>query len=79
MRDLPDEIIARLKKRAQAKGRSVEAEHRAILEAAVNAPENDPAEIARGFLEELSGRHSTDSADLIRAQRDERTARLANL
>ncbi|HYZ21372.1 MAG TPA: hypothetical protein VE690_04370, partial [Rhodopila sp.] len=35
VRDLDDEVIRRLKKRAAANGRSTEAEHRAILEAAV--------------------------------------------
>jgi plasmid stability protein len=71
VRDLADEIIRRIKRRAAANGRSAEAEHRAILEAAVRLPAEPPAEVARRFLQELAG-GGTDSADMIREQRDRR-------
>lgn len=35
VRKLDDDLVARLKRKAKAHGRSVEAEHRAILEAAL--------------------------------------------
>ena len=74
VRDLDDEIIRRIKRRAAANGRSAEAEHRAILEAAVRLPAEPPATVARRFLQEIA-EGGPDSADMIRAQRDERASR----
>ncbi len=71
VRDLDDEVIRRLKRRAAANGRSAEAEHRAILEAAVSAPEEPLAVTARRFLAELAG-GGPDSANMIRELRDNR-------
>jgi plasmid stability protein len=39
VRKLDDALVERLKARAKARGRSAEAEHRAILEAALTTPE----------------------------------------
>ena len=74
VRDLDDEVIRRIKKRASAHGRSVEAEHRAILEEAVRRPTEPPIEAARRFVAELRP-SAADSADIIRKIRDERAQR----
>jgi plasmid stability protein len=74
VRDLDDEIIRRIERRAAANGRSAEAEHRAILEAAVRLPTDPPATVARRLLQEIAD-GGPDSADMIRAQRDARALR----
>jgi plasmid stability protein len=74
VRDLDDELIRRLKRRAAAHGRSTEAEHRSILEAAVSGIETSAAEMAMRFQQELTGGR-TESADMIRDQRDTRALR----
>jgi plasmid stability protein len=75
VRDVPDETIAALKKRAQEHGRSAEAEHRAILDEALARERKEEfwkrADEIRKELEE-SGRTFTDSTELIRQARDER-------
>ena len=69
VRNLDDAVVAALKARAQAHGRSVEAEHRAILEEALR-----PTAALKERLAELraqtKGRPQTDSAAVIRAFRD---------
>ncbi|MBV9572064.1 MAG: Arc family DNA-binding protein [Alphaproteobacteria bacterium] len=72
VRDVPDKVIAALKKRAKQHGRSAEAEHRAILEQAVKPSGEDFWERAAKLREETRGRIFTDSAELIRQARDER-------
>ena len=47
VRGLKEEIVRRLRARAAAHGRSVEAEHRAILEEAVRRPHTTADAIAR--------------------------------
>ena len=65
-----DDLILRLKQRATAAGRSVEAEHRALLEAALRPGAADFAERARQLRARTQGRKTTDSAQLVRADRD---------
>lgn len=75
VRDLDDEVIRRLKQRAAAHGRSTEAEHRAILEAAVRGrAETSAVEASRRFRQEIapSGPNGTD---IIREAREERVQR----
>jgi plasmid stability protein len=74
VRDLKEETVAALKKRAKEHGRSAEAEHRAILEAALKQKKEDFWERADQMRKELeeSGRSFTDSTELIRQARDER-------
>lgn len=74
VRGLADEVIARLKRRAAENGRSTEAEHRAILEAATRVPAASRLEQARRFQQEV---HNTgiDSGEMIRQLRDERALR----
>lgn len=70
VRKLDDDLIRRLKQRAAAAGRTVEAEHRLLLEQALRPGKPSFAERARRHLEATRGRPYTDSAELIRADRD---------
>ncbi|MBY0337392.1 MAG: hypothetical protein K2X11_12310 [Acetobacteraceae bacterium] len=70
VRDVDDEVIRRLKRRAAAHGRSTEAEHRAILEAAVLTPTEQPAEAARRFQAEVRlAEGEPDAASLLHEAR----------
>jgi plasmid stability protein len=74
VRDIPDETVAALKAQAKKHGRSAEAEHRAILQEALKPKANsfwEEADELRQALEE-SGRTFTDSAELLRRDRDSR-------
>jgi plasmid stability protein len=74
VRDLKEETVAALKKRAKEHGRSAEAEHRAILEEALTQKKQDfweRADRLRKDLEE-TGRTFTDSTELVRQDRDSR-------
>jgi plasmid stability protein len=56
IRNLPDDVHARLRVRAARAGRSMEAEARAILTAAVRAEEEKPsARRLQGWVDELYG------------------------
>ena len=72
VRDISENIVSALKKRAKKNGRSAEAEHRAILEAALKPAADDfwkEADRLRNELRE-SGRRFTNSTELIRRDRD---------
>jgi plasmid stability protein len=69
VRGLEERIIETLKRRAARTGRSVEAEHRAILESAL-APELEPFAQAAARLRARTPAQTTDSADLVRQARD---------
>lgn len=66
VRNLDDDLIRRLK----ARGRSAEAEHREILERALRPGAKSFAERAARWRRLTAGRETTDSAELIRADRD---------
>lgn len=78
VRNVDDEIVARLKARAAAHGRSVEAEHREILRDALRW--NEPLRMSPGewdrraaeLRKSLEGRIHTPSEILLRESRDER-------
>ena len=70
VRKVDDELIRRLKQRAAMAGRSVEAEHRLLLEQALRPGKPSFIERARRHLQATRGRPHTDSAELIRADRD---------
>jgi plasmid stability protein len=70
VRNLDDDLIRRLKEQATAHGRSAEAEHRMILECALRPASESFAERAARWRRRTAGRESTDSAELIRADRD---------
>jgi plasmid stability protein len=69
-RNVDDDLIRRLKERATVSGRSAEAEHRAILEHAFRPGCESFAERAARWRRLTAGRGTTDSAELIRADRD---------
>jgi plasmid stability protein len=70
VRNVDDELIRRLKERAAAHGRSAEAEHRTILEQALRPGSEPFVERAARWRSLTAGREATDSAELIRADRD---------
>ncbi|MBB6254343.1 FitA-like ribbon-helix-helix domain-containing protein [Nitrospirillum iridis] len=72
VRQVDDAIVAALKTRASAHGRSVEAEHRAILEQALRPGPTDFAQRAAELRRQSAGRQAMDTTALIREARDER-------
>ena len=72
VRDLDESVVAALKARAARNGRSAEAEHRRILEAALGR-EGEMSEFAEAAARlRARFRSGLDSTELIRAARDER-------
>ena len=72
VRDVPQDVVEALKRRAAGHGRSAEAEHRLILEEALCAGRAGFWQRAAKLRAETRGRKLTDSTDLIRQDRDER-------
>jgi plasmid stability protein len=73
VRDVSDDIVAQLKERARANGRSAEAEHREILRQALfedNAARFE--ELAAQLRALTTGRRQTPAEDLLREMRDDR-------
>jgi plasmid stability protein len=73
VRNLDDDLIARLKRRAARHGRSVEAEHREILRQAL-ADEDEPSfdKLATDLRKLTERRKQTPSEILLREGRSER-------
>jgi len=73
VRNLDDDLIVRLKRRAARHGRSTESEHREILRQALSA-EVEPSfdELAAKLREMTKGRQQTPSEELQREGREER-------
>lgn len=69
VRGLDDRLIQTLKQRAARVGRSAEAEHRSILEQALR-PEMETFAEAAVRMRQRTPAQSTDSADLVRLDRD---------
>ncbi len=73
VRNIDEEIIRRLKRRAARHGRSAEAEHREILRQVLNSePDGSFEELAAKFRASTAGRKPTPSEILQREGRDER-------
>jgi antitoxin FitA len=73
VRNLDDELIARLKRRAARHGRSTEAEHREILRQALSADVEPSFDTLAAELRKLTRRRKqTPSERLLRQGRDER-------
>lgn len=72
VRNLNERVVARLKKRAANRGRSLQAEVKFILEEAAKEEATDFWKAADRIRERLkrSGRKFSDSAALIREDRD---------
>lgn len=73
VRNLDDDLIIRLKRRAARHGRSAEAEHREILRQALSS-ELEPTfgELAAQLRQLTQGRVHTPAEELMREGRDER-------
>ena len=73
VRNLDDELIVRLKRRAARHGRSTEAEHREIPRQALSS-EVEPSfeELAAELRKMTGGRRHTPAEDLLREGWDER-------
>jgi plasmid stability protein len=74
VRQVRDDLIEKMRQRAAANGRSVEAEHRAILEEVLAKP-TEPLWVTARRLRQTSGVIGTDSAETIREQRRRRQDR----
>jgi antitoxin FitA len=73
VRNLDDDLIARLKRRAARHGRSTEAEHREILrQALLHEIEPSFEKLAADLRELTRGRKQTPSEVLLREGREER-------
>jgi plasmid stability protein len=73
VRNLDEDLVARLKRRAARHGRSTEAEHREILRAALSAePEPSFDDLAAQLRRLTADRAQTPSEILLREGRDER-------
>jgi plasmid stability protein len=74
VRNLDAGLVRRLKIQAAKHSRSAEAEHRAILERALRPTEPDFWQRAAALRSATRGRPGTDSATLVRADRDRQHA-----
>lgn len=73
VRNLDDDLILRLKRRAARHGRSTEAEHREILrQALVGEVEPSFDELATQMRKITEGRKQTPSEELLREGREDR-------
>ena len=71
VRDLDPEVVERLKERARSNGRSLQKEVRAILEGAARTYTMAEArKVSESWHERLVGIEHSDSAELIREDRD---------
>jgi plasmid stability protein len=70
IRDLSPALVARLKKRAERNGRPLQDEVKAILESAAKLSLSEAGEVARQARRSLEGRMTSDSADLLREDRE---------
>ena len=70
VRELDPETVRRLKERAAANGRSLEAELRLILERASWQDPGWAGTLAANIRRRLAGRTHSDSADLVAEDRD---------
>lgn len=70
VRGLDGEVVERLKRRAKEAGRSLQAEVRLILEDAAKLDMATARKKAEEFQKRFGGRVLSDSAELIREDRD---------
>ena len=73
IRRLDDAVVARLRQRAAAAGRSMEQEVRDILTRAARPDVAQIVQLLREHRARFGDRVFSDSADLVRAMRDERS------
>jgi len=71
IRDMQVETVQRLKARAKRHGRSLQGEVKAILEAAAGYSMQEARAVSEGWAARLAGREFSDSAELIREDREQ--------
>lgn len=85
VRNLDDHVVERLKQKAAAKGCSLEQHLREVLTEAARLDREEFIRIADQIRESVAARQAalglppTDSTELVRQMRDERTRHLAGL
>jgi plasmid stability protein len=72
IRDVDEATVERLRERAKNNGRSLEAELRLVLRSAARLTPEEFLESVARTRARLGGRRFSDSADLIREDRDQR-------
>ena len=70
IRDMQAETVQRLKARARRHGRSLQGEVKVILEAAAGYSMQEARAVSEGWAVRLDGREFSDSADLVREDRE---------
>jgi plasmid stability protein len=70
VRDLDDGVVKRLKNRARREGRSLQCEVKMILERAAKVDMESALKLVDDFRRRFKGRKFSDSAELIREDRD---------
>jgi len=65
IRDLDQEVVDRLKKRARRNGRSMQSEMKSLLERAARAESMEAVNLAASIRRMLAGREHTDSRKLL--------------
>jgi plasmid stability protein len=70
VRDLDPAVLERLKQKAKRHGRSLQREAKAILEAAATLSMDEARTIAAQWRQRLAGTMVSDSADLVREDRE---------
>ena len=69
IRNLGDDVVARLKSRAKRRGRSLQSELRDILETASRQGRLEGRALAERIRRQLAGRTHRDSVELLREDR----------
>jgi plasmid stability protein len=70
VRDLDPAVVERLKERARRHGRSLQREAKTILEAATTLTIEEARQMAAQWRQRLGGAPATDSANLLREDRE---------
>lgn len=70
VRDVDEKVLEKLKTKATRNGRSLQREVQIILTDAASFPTLSDAEVARKIKDSLRGRQHSDSAELLREDRN---------
>jgi plasmid stability protein len=70
VRDLDPSLLDRLKGQARQHGRSLQGEVKAILEASARLSPGEAREVAERWRQRLAGRMRSDSAQMVREDRE---------
>lgn len=71
IRGLPDDLVERLKDRANVRGQSLEAHLREVLETSIRADREEFLRVAREIRGRSRDPQRTDSTQLVRESRDQ--------